>query len=338
MSLRSAFASESSTLLACSTSSSPSGYLRWINSVRPPSSFRATATFAGSREMRKTSPFCPIRTPTLCSISLSFSFRPPASVLAPSLSSSSSRAEGSANSTSRPCGASNDLIKRRQQNKPLSSTSIVIGLFPRVAQVVLAHELALEQRTERRRILAVLRPVHLERALQPRHLVPRDQAHDHSAPRRALRPRGAEARRDRADQQQRGAETRQGDRQAYERSRPGHGQAPALADPLGQHLDGSGRNGPQVLPFDQLVQGLEGLEFAEARDVEDLLHVLAERGELVDELVTAGRLAVFAVPVVQAVVDGLQPCGVQLLQGLEGRVGPGNVALHGRPFVHPPEP
>src|SRR5207245_4052344 len=172
-------------------------------------------------------------------------------------------------------GLANDLIKRRQQNKPLSSTSIVIGLFPRIAQIVLAHELTLDQRAERRRILAVLGPVHLQGALQPRQLVPRDQPRDRSTPRRALGPGGAEARRDRADQQQRRAEEREGERQADERSSPGQGLAPALADPLAQHLDGTDRNRLQVLPPDQLVQGLEGLELAQTRDVENLLDVLA---------------------------------------------------------------
>src|ERR1700694_5969084 len=150
MSFRSALASASSTLLACSTSSSPSGYLRWISSVRPARSFSASSTLPGSPEMRKTFPRCPIWTPNLCSISLRFSLRPPASALAPSLSSSSSRADRSAIYPHRPVsGSLTELIKRRQQYKPLWRPSVVVGLFVGVAEVLLRHHLSLHQLLQR---------------------------------------------------------------------------------------------------------------------------------------------------------------------------------------------
>src|SRR5690348_15782862 len=171
MSFRSAAGSPSITLLACSTSSSPKGYLRWMSSLSPARSFSASATRSGSPEMRKTFPLCPMWTESLCSISLRFSLRPPASVRAPSLSNSSSRADGSPKITSRPPGACTaDLIKRRQQDKPLRGAPVVIRVGPRVAEVLLRDQLAVHQGLQRAGILAVLGAVELERALQPNHL------------------------------------------------------------------------------------------------------------------------------------------------------------------------
>src|SRR4051812_18422825 len=182
MSLRSAPGSASITLLACSTSSSPSGYLRWISSLSPASSFSASATRSGSPEMRKTLPLCPIWTPNLCSISLRFSLRPPASVLAPSLSSSSSRAEGSPKlASSAPRACTPDLIKRRQQDKPLRGAMVVIRVRPGIAKILLRHQLPVHQRPQRRRVFSVLDAVQLERALQPHHLPAREHPRNRAA-------------------------------------------------------------------------------------------------------------------------------------------------------------
>src|SRR6267143_5705986 len=87
-----------------------------------------------------------------------------------------------------------DLIKRRQQDKPLLGPAIVIGLFPGVPEILLGDELSLDQSAERGRVFAVLGPVQFERALQPGHLVARDQARDRAAPGRSGPPRRAQTR------------------------------------------------------------------------------------------------------------------------------------------------
>src|SRR5476651_1318983 len=98
-------------------------------------------------------------TPKRCSISFRFSDRPPARVRAPSLSSSSNRAEGSDIHARWPddAGRATDLIKRRQQDKPLLRAAIIISLAIWVAEVPLGHELRLGERLEVERVLAVLR-------------------------------------------------------------------------------------------------------------------------------------------------------------------------------------
>src|ERR1700730_15630388 len=298
MSFRSALASASSTLLACSTSSSPSGYLRWISSVRPARSFSASSTLPGSPEMRKTFRRSPIGPPHLCSISWGVSLRPPASVRAPSLSSSSSRAEGSANDTSPKVGDTNqwcpqvctaDLIKRRQQDKPLLGPAVVIRLFPRVPEIVVGDELSLDQGAERRRVFALLGPVQFERALQPARLVARDQACPGAAPGRGVPPRRAETRRHHPHQNQRGAEKRERERQPDECLRPGDRGPPSLPQAFGQSGGAARRRDElQVFPLDQLLQRLERLELPHPGGIRDLLHGLDRHRELVDELVAGG--------------------------------------------------
>src|SRR5471030_676272 len=199
MSFRSAPGSASSTLLACSTSSSPSGYLRWMSSFSWAISFSARATFSGSPEMRNTLPRCPMWTPNLCSMSLRFSDRPPARVRAPSLSVSSNRPEGSAIHARWPDDAGSfehGLIKRRQQDKPLLRAAIIIVLPVRVAQILVGHQLAFDELRKRRRVLAVLGFVQLERRLQPHQLIVREQPGHRAATRGIFRPRGAELRRE----------------------------------------------------------------------------------------------------------------------------------------------
>src|SRR5712664_606196 len=346
MSFRSALASASSTLLACSTSSSPSGYLRWISSVRPARSFSASSTFPGSPEMRKTFPRCPIWTPNLCSISLRFSLRPPASVRAPSLSSSSSRAEGSANDTSskvgdiqwRPQVCTADLIKRRQQDKPLLGPAVVIRLFPWVPEIVLRDELSLDQGAERRRVFTVLGPVQFERALQPGHLIARDQACHRAAPGRGIPPRRAETRRHHPHQDQGGAEERQRERQPDERLGPGDRGPPSLPQAFGQSRSAARRwDELQVFPLDQLLQRFERLELPHPGGVRDLLYGLDRQRELVDELVAGGGLALIALAVLEDLAGGGQIPDLQLLEPFEGGRAPRDLLLEGRPLVHPPE-
>src|SRR5260370_6094778 len=268
MSFRSAVGSASITLLACSTSSSPSGYLRWISSWSCASNFSARATFAGSPEMRKTFPRCPIWTPNLCSISLRFSLRPPASALAPSLSSSSRRADGSAIYPHRPVsGPFTDLIKRGQQYKPLWRPSVVVGLFVGVAKVLLRHHLSFHQLLQRLGVLAVLDAVQFQRAFEWDQLIVRDETSHGPAPRQVFGVRRAEVRRHPADEDQGRGKERQRQRQPDEHSRPGQ-LAPALLEPLRQRCrPARGRNGPEEPPLDQLVEALERLELAQAAGV-----------------------------------------------------------------------
>src|SRR5713226_3841181 len=111
-------------------------------------------------------------TPKRCSISLRFSLRPPASVRAPSLSSSSSRADGSAihprEGRNRP--RTTDLIKRGQQYKPLLRLPVVVRFPIWVAKVALADHLTVHKRPQRHGIFAVLGLVQFEGVLQPHQL------------------------------------------------------------------------------------------------------------------------------------------------------------------------
>src|SRR5947207_6529712 len=104
--------------------------------------------------MRKTFPRCPMWTPKRFSISLRFSLRPPARALAPSLSTNSSRAEGSAISLS--------LIERWEQDKPALRPPVMIRLPERVAQILLRHDAAVDELTQLARVFAMLQPVQLE--------------------------------------------------------------------------------------------------------------------------------------------------------------------------------
>src|SRR5712664_2070986 len=180
MSRRSAPGSLSSTLHACSTSSSPSGYFFSIKVLSCASRRSASCTRSGSPERRNTFPRCPMWTPRRFSTSLRFSLRPPARALAPSLSISSRRAEGSAISVF--------LIERREQDKPLWRPPVMIGLAERVVQVLFGHHPPLDQLAQLPGVLAVLQPVQLQRALQPEQLAARQEPRDRPPPGGILRP------------------------------------------------------------------------------------------------------------------------------------------------------
>src|SRR5258706_12273532 len=111
-------------------------------------------------------------TPKRCSISLRFSLRPPASVRAPSLSSSSSRADGSAihprEGRNRP--RKDDLIKRRHQNKALLRFPVVIRLPVGGARAALADNLAVPKPPQRHGRFTLLGLVQLSAVLHRHHL------------------------------------------------------------------------------------------------------------------------------------------------------------------------
>src|SRR5256885_585798 len=116
-----------------------------------------------------------------------FSLLPPARALAPSLSVSSSRAEGSAigsllNATPRSSRAIQlGSIERRQQDKPLWGPPVVVRVPEGVAEVAPGHELAVDQGAERCRILTVLDPVDFQSAFEAEDLVAGEQMEGRSA-------------------------------------------------------------------------------------------------------------------------------------------------------------
>src|SRR4051812_14480698 len=99
-----------------------------------------------------------MRTASRRSMRRRFSLLPPARALAPSLSVSSSRAEGSA--------IDSFLIKRRQQDKPLWGPPVVVRVPEGVAQVARRDELAVDEGGEGGGIFAMLDAVDLEGAFQ----------------------------------------------------------------------------------------------------------------------------------------------------------------------------
>src|SRR3954470_23975141 len=159
ISRRSASGSAIRTFVACSTSSSPSGYFFSTSAFSCASRRSASCTRAGSPEIRKTFPRCPMWTESRRSIRRRFSLLPPARALAPSLSVSSSRAEGSAMEAR--C-----LIEGRQQDKPLGGAPVLGGIPERIAHGARLDQRAGDERRQGRRILALFDPVPLERALQ----------------------------------------------------------------------------------------------------------------------------------------------------------------------------
>src|SRR3954466_5022543 len=165
ISRRSASGSAIRTFVACSTSSSPSGYFFSTSALSCASRRSASCTRAGSPEIRKTFPRCPMWTESRRSIRRRFSLLPPARALAPSLSVSSSRAEGSAMEA-------RYLIEGRQQDKPLWGPPVLVRIPERIAHVAGRDELSAHERRQGPGVLAVFDPVHLERALQAQDLVP----------------------------------------------------------------------------------------------------------------------------------------------------------------------
>src|SRR5438445_659500 len=212
MSRRSAPGSLSSTLHACSTSSRPSGYFFSMRALSCASRRSASCTLSGSPEMRKTLPRCPMWTPRRFSTSLRFSLRPPARALAPSLSISSRRAEGSAISLS--------LIERWEQDKPVWGPPVMIALAERVAQVLLGYHSPVDQLAQLPRILPVLEAVQLQCALQAEQLAARDEPRHRATPGRVFRPGGSQGRRHQVDQEQGRGEEEGRQRQPEQRPAP----------------------------------------------------------------------------------------------------------------------
>src|SRR5689334_19839267 len=116
-----------------------------------------------------------------------FSLLPPARALAPSLSVSSRRAEGSAIDWY--------LIERREQDKPLWGPPVVVRVPEGVAEVATGHQLPVDQGPQRRRVLAVLDPVDFQSAFEAEHLIPGEEMEDRSAPGSGFQRTRAEGRR-----------------------------------------------------------------------------------------------------------------------------------------------
>src|SRR3954462_7288873 len=133
------------------------------------------------------------------SIRRRFSLLPPASALAPSLSVSSSRAEGSAMEA-------RYLIEGRQQDKPLWGPPVLVRIPERIAHVAGRDELSVHERRQGRRVLAVFDPVHLERALQAEDLVLGEEPEHGTSPRGLLAASRSQRRNGEVDEEDGGAE------------------------------------------------------------------------------------------------------------------------------------
>src|SRR3954471_11554259 len=317
ISRRSASGSAIRTFVACSTSSSPSGYFFSTSALSCASRRSASCTRAGSPEIRKTFPRCPMWTESRRSIRRRFSLLPPARALAPSLSVSSSRAEGSAME-------GRYLIEGRQQDKPLWGPPVLVGIPERIAHVAGRDELSVDKRRQGPRVLAVFDPIHLERALQAEDLVLGEEPEHGASPRGPLAASRSQGRNGEVDEEDGGAEGRRRHGQSDER--PASRRLACGGDRFG--LAG-GADRLQVAPVAKLDECLPGLELARAGDVSNVARGATFDGEPVD---LAVPLAGFAVPLAR-----IRHRVGEVLLLRERRVGPGELLADGGPLVHAAE-